>query len=252
VKTIVKTLLLFLGIFVFSCKDSVQVGSSDFERIPIDNSIEKDKGLEEFIAPYRNKIKAEMDKRLCYNANTMFKTDTPHNTAIGNMMADAVLEMANPIFEQRFDKQIDAVLLNYGGIRAGMGKGEVTTRTAYEIMPFENMVVVAELEGMQMKELISYLSESSKAQPIANMTLKFDKNGNVLTQLINGKPFDEERTYYVATSDYLVEGGDNMDFFLSAQNIYDVDYKLRNLFIDYFEKTDTINYFSDDRLVKLK
>ena len=251
-RAFVRILLPFLLLSVFSCKEQLQVQSSDFDRITIDNSIQADQDLEEFISPYRNKIKGEMDKPLSYNTNTMYKTDTPYNTAIGNMMADAVLEMANPIFQHRYQRQIDAVLLNYGGIRAGMGEGVVTTRTAYEIMPFENMVVIAELDGQQMNEMITYLSKSSKAQPIANMQLKFDRYGGVLTQIINGKPFNEDRTYYVATSDYLVEGGDNMDFFLKATNRYDIDYKLRNLFIDYFSKHDTINYFSDDRLLKIE
>jgi 5'-nucleotidase len=249
VKTTVKILLLFLSPFLFSCQKSLQVQSSKFERIPIDESTTNDEDLEEFISPYRNRINTEMDKVLAYNTHTMLKTDTPHNTAIGNMMADAVLELANPIFKQRYSKHIDAVLLNYGGIRAGMGKGNVTTRTAYEIMPFENMVVIAELDGVQMKNMLEFLSKTGKAEPIANMKLKFDRQGNPLTQLINGEPFDESRIYYVATSDYIAE---NMDFFTNANQIYDIDYKLRNLFIDYFVRKDTIDYFSDDRLLKLK
>jgi 2',3'-cyclic-nucleotide 2'-phosphodiesterase (5'-nucleotidase family) len=32
---------------------------------------------------------------------------------------------------------MDIVLLNHGGIRSIIPKGEVTTRTAFEIMPFE-------------------------------------------------------------------------------------------------------------------
>lgn len=250
-KKILKILVVFFLLSGISCKEPLKVRSSDFQRIAIDNSIQKDEDLEELISPYRNKIKDEMEKPLAYNTKTMFKTDTPFNTAIGNMMADAVLEMANPVFQNRHQKQIDAVLLNYGGIRAGIGKGMVTTRTAYDIMPFENMVVIAELDGQQMKALIVYLSQSSKAQPIANMKLKFDANGEPLIQTINGKAFDVNKTYYVATSDYLVEGGDNMDFFLKANNTYDIDYKLRNLFIDYFAKQDTIDYTSDDRLLKL-
>ena len=250
--TSLKIILVFFLYSVVSCKESLHVESSDFERITIDNSIKKNEDLEDFISPYRDKIKAEMDKPLSYTANTMFRTDTPYNSAIGNMLADAVLEIANPIFESRHQKQIDAVLLNYDGIRAGMGKGVITTRTAYEIMPFENMVIIAEIDGKQMEEMISYLSKSNKAHPIANMKLKFDNKGKVLTQIINDKPFDKSRTYYVATSDYLIDGGDNMDFFLNAKNLYDIDYKLRNLFIDYFAMKDTINYSSDDRLLKLK
>lgn len=235
-----------------SCKESLVLESTEYNRIAIDDSLSKNSELETFIAPYRVKINAEMDKPLAYNAFSMFKTDTPDNTAIGNMMADAVYEMAEPIFFKRYQKKIDAVLLNYGGIRAGMSEGTVTTRTAYEIMPFENMVIIAELDGKQIKEMINYLSRSAKAHPIANMKLKFDIKGNLITAIINGKPLNENETYFIATSNYLIEGGDDMNFFSKAKKLYDVDYKLRNLFIDYFTKKDTIRSFADDRLIKLK
>ena len=121
----------------------------------------------------------------------MFKSDNPLNTAIGNMMADAVLEMANPVFVKRHKDSIDAVLLNYGGIRSGINKGEITTKTAYNIMPFENMVVIAELDAEAMRELIDYLAKNQVAHPIANMNLTIDSQGKIQNVNINGKLVEE-------------------------------------------------------------
>lgn len=234
-----------------ACNDSFQVQQKEHERIAITDSIPKDKELEEFISPYRNKIMGEMEKVLSYSAKSMFKNDTPYNTAIGNMMADAVYELANPIFYSKFKDSIDVVLLNHGGIRAGISQGNIKTRTAFSIMPFENMVVVAELDATAMKEMFNYLSKG-KAHPFSNMNLVIDDDNKLKEARVNQQELDETKTYFVATSDYLIKGGDDMLFFQKAKNIYETDYKLRNLLIDYFEKKDTISYSSDNRFIKLK
>ncbi len=60
----------------------------------------------------------------------------------------------------------------------------------------------------------------------------------------------DDSTYYIATSDYLFYGGDNMKFFNGAVNSIPSDYKLRNVLIDYFTKTDTIRSQRDNRYTR--
>ncbi|WKX75411.1 hypothetical protein [Zobellia laminariae] len=64
-------------------------------------------------------------------------------------------------------------------------------------------------------------------------------------------PLEEDKTYYVATSNYLVNGGDSMVFFEDAVNITNTDYLIRNAMIDYFKKTDTLKPVIDNRFIKL-
>lgn len=251
-----KIYALILLTIVLSCKNFSERQSNDVqkikgENIQVDKSVSDNEDLNAFIQPYKSSIEGEMDKALCYTPNSMFKNDTPYNTAIGNMMADAVLDMANPVFKSRNGNSIDGVLLNHGGIRAGINKGVITTRTAYSIMPFENMVVVAELKGNQVKAMFEYLSRAKRAHPIANMSITVDDNWNLKQYSINGNAVEDTKYYYIATSDYLANGGDNMNFFQKADTIYQIDYKLRNLLIDYFKKKDTINPKADDRFKKI-
>ena len=248
-----KSYLFFSVIILVSvaCQNNYQLKNIKAKNIPIDSTLAKQDSIESIIEPYRNGLQAEMNKLLSYTEKAMFKSDNPLNTAIGNMMADAVLEMANPVFVKRNKDSIDAVLLNYGGIRSGISKGVITTKTAYNIMPFENMVVIAELDAETMRALIDYLAKNQVAHPIANMNLIIDNQGKIQNVNINGKPIDENQTYLIATSDYLIQGGDNMNFFKKAHNVYDIDYKLRNLFIDYFAKHDTINPQADNRFIKI-
>jgi 2',3'-cyclic-nucleotide 2'-phosphodiesterase (5'-nucleotidase family) len=251
-KTLCNSLiLLFIFSCFWSCKDKLEVQKVSGENIEINDSISDYAAINEFIEPYKSSIEDEMDKPLSYTPKAMFKSDTPYNTAIGNMMADAVYELANPVFFNRIKDSIDGVLLNYGGIRAGISKGVITTETAYNIMPFENMVVVAKLKGTQINEMFQYLSKSKKAQPISNISVAVDKDWNLKEYSIGNKEIEASKYYYIATSDYLANGGDNMDFFQKADTVYQTDYKLRNLFIDYFKKHDTINAKADNRFQKL-
>ena len=222
----------------------------DYSQIKISDSIQASSELESIISPYRDKIESEMNEKLSYSPQSLYKTDYPLNTPIGNLMADAVFEMSNPIFKNREQKKIDAVLLNYGGIRAGINKGDVSVRTAFNIMPFENQVIIAELPYSSVKKMIDYLVKEKQAHPIAGMQIVLDENGNLQSATINNQPLQKDKNYNIATSDYLFNGGDNMNFFGDATTSYDIDYKLRNLFIDYFRKQDTLPIVHDNRFIQ--
>lgn len=231
-------------------QETTQDKKIDYSQIKITDSIQVTSELETIISPYRQKIENEMNQKLAYSPKSLYKTDYPLNTPIGNLMADAVFEMGNPILKKRKQKKVDAVLLNYGGIRAGINKGDVSVRTAFNIMPFENQVIIAELPYSSVKKMIDYLVKEKKAHPISGMQIVLDENGSLQSATINNQPLQQDKHYYIATSDYLFNGGDNMKFFKEATSSYDINYKLRNLFIDYFQKQDTLPIAHDNRFIQ--
>lgn len=235
----------------FSCNQEMHLERIEGKRIEINDSIVGADKIEDFVKPYREHVNKNLDSVLAYSVDTYSKTDGELNTAIGNMMADAVLEQSNPVFKSRTGNNIDFVLLNHGGIRSILSKGNVTTRTAYEIMPFENSVVVTELKGTHVNELIAYLQKAKRAHPISGLKIKLDKDYELVESTVSGLPIDESKTYYVATNDYLYGGGDRMDFFQKSDSLHILDYKIRNVLIDYFTKIDTIKPVIDDRFIKI-
>lgn len=249
-----KTSQLFIGLslaILISCKnDKVEVSDVSAERIPINEQIQGDTAIQNYIKPYKEHLNNTLDSALIYNPSLLNKRDGELNTAIGNFMADAVMEQVNPVFKSRTGKNIDFVLLNKGGIRAELPKGNLTTRNAYELMPFENEIVIAELSGKKVKEMLDYLSEAKSAHPVSGIKLTADKDYKIIDARINGEKIDENKTYFVATSDYLQQGGDNMNFFKDPVNLFGADYKLRNTIIDYFKKYDTLKTKIDDRYTR--
>jgi 2',3'-cyclic-nucleotide 2'-phosphodiesterase (5'-nucleotidase family) len=243
--------ILFLTTIISCKQESQQLTRIEGRQIAISDSIKTDASIEAFVKPYREHINKDLDSVISFALETYSKKDGELNTAIGNLFADVVFEQSNPVFKKRTGKDIDLVLLNQGGIRSIISKGNITTRTAFEIMPFENSVVIAAIKGTQINQLVAYLVEAKKAHPISKLNIIVDKNYNLVEATINKKPIDTSKIYYIATNDYLYYGGDGMDFFQPNDSLYILNYKIRNAFLDYFNKTDTINPVIDDRFIKL-
>ena len=119
-------------------------------------------------------------------------------------------------------------------------------------MPFENSVVVTALKGSVILEMTTYLKAFKKAHPISGLELVLNADNSLRKILVGGKAVDSKKTYYVATNDYLFKGGDRMDFFKKSDTLYDLNYKIRNVLLDYFSKNDTLNPTIDQRFIKLK
>jgi len=216
----------------------------------VDTIVELD-SINEFIKPYTQSINAFLDKTLAYAPRTITKEDGKYNTSAGNLIADIIIEQANPIYKKRTGKEIDFVLLNHGGIRSAISKGDVNIRTAYEVMPFENTIVVVELPAKSVMNMIHYLIKSKRKHPFSGLQIVLDKESNLSSVNVKEKPFDQNKNYIVATSNYLLNGGDQMNFFEDRLNLVDTDYKIRNAMIDYFIKKDTIAPIIDNRFMKL-
>jgi 5'-nucleotidase len=101
-----------------------------------------------------------------------------------------------------------------------------------------------------MKELFAYLAKGA-AHPIAGMEVHLNPDGTLKEAKVQGQEIIDNETYFVATSDYLQKGGDSMDFFAKPISLLEIDYKIRNVLIDYFEKHDTIAPVQDNRFTKL-
>ena len=248
---VLKLFVIFLTLFfVISCStQSYTVTKIEGKRIPITEKENQNTTIESFIKPYRQHINNDLDKILAYNPETLDKNGGEWQTNIGNFMSDVTLLKGNEVFNKRENKNIDICLLNYGGIRSILPKGNITSRNAFEIMPFENSLVVIALKGEQIQEITSFIIADKKPHPLSGLTFTIDKNKEAKNILIHGNPIEKDTVYYVATNDYLANGGNNMEFFKKGVQKFDLDYKLRNILIDYFIDVDTISIKKDLRII---
>ncbi len=245
--------LFFLSLILFSACKSVSnptFSTTLHHNEVVDATQSSDLSIQKLILPYKNHVDAEMNKVLSYSPKTMDKYQGEWETTIGNLLATSALEMVDPVFFQRTQQHIDACMFNHGGIRAVISEGEVFTRTAYEVMPFENEAVVLVLTANEIRLLAEYFVENKKAHPMANIKIYINDNQGIEGVLVNGKPLEDDRDYYILTSDYLANGGDGMSFFTQAQDRLDMNYKLRNVLIDYFTQQDTLPVIKIQNVIK--
>lgn len=242
--------LLLTFISLISCSSHhYYVSKIEGKKIAITEKQSGVKEIEDYIKPYKENIDKDLNEILAYCPVILDKSGE-WQTNIGCFLADITLEKSNPIFLKREQHLIDICLLNHGGIRTIIPKGTVTARNAYEVMPFENSSVVIGLKGKQIVEIANYIVSEKKPHPLSGMTFTIAKDNVVKNIQVQGKPLELEKTYYVVTSDYLSNGGDNMIFFKKGVSRCDTDYKLRNILIDYFKDVDTLRINTDVRITK--
>jgi len=96
-------------------------------------------------------------------------------------------------------------------------------------------------------EYQGHFNNDDKDHPSTADVVLTIQDGKIVKFTINGKPFDPNATYRVATSDYLFNGGDAMYFFGNPIQKEDTGYKIRNVLIDYFKQADVIDAKEDHR-----
>jgi 2',3'-cyclic-nucleotide 2'-phosphodiesterase (5'-nucleotidase family) len=184
------------------------------------------------IAPYKVKMEKEMNDVVGITTAAMMKGE-PEGT-LGNFVADLTLKKANEKYAPADGKKADICMLNNGGLRTSLPQGDITRGKVYELMPFDNRIVVLTLTGQKMQQLTEYLAAINGA-PVAGITIGI-KDKKPTTVKINGAALDINRNYKVVTSDYLAGGGDKMSFFKDPVSTEDINYLLRDAIIDHMKE----------------
>jgi 2',3'-cyclic-nucleotide 2'-phosphodiesterase (5'-nucleotidase family) len=158
----------------------------------------------DFLSKYRKTLELTMNQIVGYNDTKLDKAKP--NSALGNMVADAMYEAA---FLK--NNTVQSAVANYGGIRLpSLPKGNITKGQIFELMPFENALVTMQLSGALMDTLCQMMAIGG-GWPISNMSFEI-KNKKAISIYINNAPIDYSKTYTVALNEYMANGGDNCTF----------------------------------------
>jgi 2',3'-cyclic-nucleotide 2'-phosphodiesterase (5'-nucleotidase family) len=115
--------------------------------------------------------------------------------------------------------------------------GNVTLGNIYELMPFENELVLIQLTGKDIFELLAYEGQFRKTS-FSNMQLRYTPDGQLLEALLGGKKIEPEQVYHLATYDYLGNGGDGMNCLLPLKKEI-IGVTLRTAIIQQIEEFQT-------------
>jgi 5'-nucleotidase len=226
-----KYLLLFTIVFnLISCSPSTYF-KSDNTSLQLDSTTTNNTQVDKLIKPYKTKLETEMNEVLIISADEFPKERGKSETKLGNLVADLSLEVANQLYKPLDNNNIDFCLLNFGGLRTSLPKGEITRGKIFELMPFENELVVVTISEEKLLDFLIYL-KSVGGQPISGFEITFSETTNE-TDLKEVFSKDGTSEFKILTSDYLANGGDKMNFFLNPIKIEPVEIKLRDAIIQY-------------------
>lgn len=230
-----------------SCKEKNK--SLDFIRgaqIELSKDLPEDEDVIKLIEPYKSDLDTKINEVLCYNPRVLDKRESKLESSLGNLLADVCFEAGDSILRSVKGTPLDFAVFNYGGMRAPIQKGDVTIEDIFQLMPFENRLVIVELNPDQVKALIDYLIRQHQAHPISGIRIALDK-GRAPKVWIGKKRWDPSKSYHVLTIDYLQHGGGNMTFLTQPEYLYVSDVKVRDALIRSFRVQDTLKTGLDGR-----
>ena len=204
-----------------------------------------DPAMTAVIAPYAAQLRATMDEVVAVASFEIGKGGM--ESALGNLASDAMLAETNRILAAADEPLADLAVGNAGGLRVPLPAGPVTVGKVYELMPFENFLVVQEHTAAQIDSLAQQLARAG-GEPVAGISFAIGPGASAVGIEVGGAPLDPARAYRVATHNYLAYGGGDMAALWEPVSRRELPLSLRQAFLDYFARLGTLAPQLDGRI----
>ena len=236
--------------------DAAGISYTPISNISVDSTVAENAEIGNFVRPYSDSLNHSLSTRLAEIDSPFYNTFYTGN--LGRLVADYMLLNATDYSMTNIGIPCHFAVANNGGLRTGLFPGPVTMRNIFEVMPFDNELVILQLSGGATDSLLRYIAQFT-GTPVSGLVLEFEKaekpaKNRVVNAKINSKvistptdvvvsegfeghsngnlqggsvgstaflPFDSRRDYLVATSSYMAMGGDGFTMLKGAkQTIY--------------------------------
>jgi len=178
----------------------------------------EDKAALAMVEKYKQKVNAVLNERVGEaEVDLDGENVRRRETNLGDLIADIM----------RHASGADVTIINGGGIRTSIKRGEIRVKDIYSVLPFDNYIVAIKLTGKQIRDALEHgvsavEEEEGRFPQVAGLTFKYspsDQRGSRVKEvLIARKPMETDREYTVATNDFLAAGGDGYKAFGEAIN----------------------------------
>jgi 2',3'-cyclic-nucleotide 2'-phosphodiesterase (5'-nucleotidase family) len=134
-------------------------------------------------------------------------------SALSNWFVDIVMART----QQLAGKKVDIGIVNFGGIRIDMPKGDIILDDMLSMFPFKNQLVYVEHTGKQIRSILESMAVG-RFQVLGGVRVVAD-GGKLVSAEIGGEPIDDEKVYGLATISFLLGGGDGLSLEQNALSV---------------------------------
>ena len=211
-----------------------QVKQATSTKIALNEDVQNlaDTAYVSYLKPFKLQVDAQMNVVIGRAAETM-RGHAPESL-LSNFSADAYRSSASAFLKS----EVDIAIVNLGGLRTIIPAGDIQLRKVFELMPFENELVILWLKGDKLNDLCQYFAGMG-GEGVSGMRFTIS-NGKAVDITIGGQAIDLQKIYTIATNDYLAGGNDKMVQLANNEKRVNTGIKVRDMLMEYI-KNETAN-----------
>lgn len=237
IKNVQLVAVIALGcLIVTGCKSHYQMISYTGGRYAIDSKydINQDQNATIIIAPYKKTVDSIMSPVIGHSDHqlTVYRPESE----LSNLVADILRYAAS----EYIGKPVDIGIINMGGLRSSLPEGDITFGNIYEITPFENSLCIIKMSGKNLRGIFTDMAKVH-GEGLSGAQLVINKEGELISAKVSGQNLDDNKTYVIATIDYIAEGNDHLTTFKKfsdADKIMPKGVTVRQLFLNHVTDTE--------------
>ncbi|MDR3613877.1 MAG: bifunctional UDP-sugar hydrolase/5'-nucleotidase [Candidatus Obscuribacterales bacterium] len=239
----------------FDKDGKIMLPETKYKLNDIDSSIAEDPQIQAYIDSKVAPV-LKMRRDVLSHARASFEKDwltTPWDSPLGDLITDALYEDA-----KKQGAQIS--FENRGGMRARIEKGPVSEETVQEMLPFDNFLTVATVDGDTLRKVLEHSVSKSLGGnffDVHGLKIAYDKNlpvGQRITFVLakdkddHWQPIKNDEHYRIAVNSYSFSGGEGYDFSKATDKI-ESKQKMSDVLRDYLKTHNEITPESPSRIV---
>lgn len=212
---------------------------------PVTNSTRPDPQVQVVIDRYAGQLEKRLRQVVAHTA-VFLDGEREHirsrETNLGNLIADIFRNYTGA----------DVCLINGGGIRASLAAGPITVGDLLTVVPFGNLIAIKEITGEQLRQVLEF--DAGLSRPSGGFLqvsgLSMVISGKVLQEVqVSGAPLDPNETYTLATSEFLLSGGDGYRMLIAGAEPTYLGYTDNALVLDALRKMGKVSPTVEGRIV---
>lgn len=199
--------------------------------IPVLETIPEDEAVAKVIAPLSLELRASFGKELVVAPQGLFRGRRGEENLLGYWVADLMRERAQLLV----GAPVRFAITNSGGLRGNIRPGTVKVADVFEVMPFENELVVAEYTGAEIIQIVKDGILRRQGEPCSGIQAKVTgtpERPEFSITWSDGSPIDPQEMVKVALTDYLLSSGDGLSTLRRGRRPITTGLPLRDLLLD--------------------